>query len=404
LARTCTALLCAAALALGGCLSTRDPEESSRISGGTVTVYSSLPRHGASAPVAAAVAAGERLALADAGHRAGALRVRLRRLDSTDPGDRLWDPDRVSANAAQAADDETAIAYIGELDYGASAVSVPITNEAGILQVSPSDGLTSLTRTVPGRPRAGPERYYPTGERSFLRLVPNDLLQAEVLLEQIRARGARRLALVFDEEIYGRELAGELVARARRDGPEPVASEEYSQRVEDIPDIARSLAEAGPDAVAYAGVAGPGTGRLLAAIDLRMPGTPVFATSGMLARDPERPFPVAPATVEAYTPIRPATEIRPAARRILRRLRESEGDAVAIPEAVYGYQAMRLVLDAIARAGPDRQRVIRRALEVRERRSPLGHYGVRATGDVDGQRFALWTLRDGRFRFERMVE
>jgi branched-chain amino acid transport system substrate-binding protein len=158
LARTRTALLCAAALALGGCLSTREPEESSRISGGTVTVYSSLPRHGVSAPVAAAVAAGERLALADAGHRAGA-RVRLRRLDSTDPGDRLWDPDRVSANAEQAADDETAIAYIGELDYGASAVSVPITNDAGILQVSPSDGLTSLTRSVPGRRRAGPERY-----------------------------------------------------------------------------------------------------------------------------------------------------------------------------------------------------------------------------------------------------
>jgi branched-chain amino acid transport system substrate-binding protein len=159
LARTRTALLCAAALALGGCLSTGDPEEGSRISSGTVTVYSSLPRHGVSAPVAAAVAAGERLALADAGHRAGALRVRLRRLDSTDPGDRLWDPDRVSANAEQAADDETAIAYIGELDYGASAVSVPITNDAGILQVSPSDGLTSLTRSVPGRRRAGPERY-----------------------------------------------------------------------------------------------------------------------------------------------------------------------------------------------------------------------------------------------------
>ncbi|HEX2126026.1 MAG TPA: hypothetical protein VHF45_05635 [Thermoleophilaceae bacterium] len=41
---------------------------------------------------------------------------------------------------------------------------------------------------------------------------------------------------------------------------------------------------------------------------------------------------------------------------------------------------------------------------MRDRRSTLGDYGVRATGDVDGQRFALWTLRDGRLRFERMVE
>jgi branched-chain amino acid transport system substrate-binding protein len=171
-----TVLLCAAALALGGCLSGEDPDEGSRVVGDTVTVYSSLPRHGVSARAAAAVAAGQRLAYPDAGGRAGGLRVRLRMLDATDPDDWLWDPDRVSANAEEAADDDTAIAYIGELDYGASAVSIPLTNDAGILQVSPVDGLTSLTRTPPGRPRAGPERYYPTGVRSFLQLVPNDLL------------------------------------------------------------------------------------------------------------------------------------------------------------------------------------------------------------------------------------
>jgi hypothetical protein len=29
---------------------------------------------------------------------------------------------------------------------------------------------------------------------------------------------------------------------------------------------------------------------------------------------------------------------------------------------------------------------------------------MRASGDIDGGRFALWALRDGRFRFVRMVE
>jgi hypothetical protein len=181
-----------------------------------------------------------------------------------------------------------------------------------------------------------------------------------VLLEQIQARGARRLALVFDEEIYGRELAGELVARARRDGPAPVASEEYYQRVEDIPDIARSLSKAGPDAVAYAGVAGPGTGRLLAAIDLRMPGTPVFATSGMLARDPANPS---------------------AAAGVRARRRGAAGGGVRLRG-----HAPRAGRDR--RAGPDRQRVLRRALEVRERRSRSATTGCgrRATWTDSGLR------------------
>jgi branched-chain amino acid transport system substrate-binding protein len=388
--------------ALGGCLGRQDSrEESTRISGGTVSVYTSLPRHGVSRAAGAAVAAGQRLALADAGGRAGGLRVRLVGLDSTEAGDRLWDPGLVNANAERAADDDTTIAYLGELDYGASAVSVPITNDAGILQVSPGDGLTSLTLEPPGRPRAGPARYYPTGVRNFLRLVPNDLLQVETMLEQIRAEGGERLAVVFDSEIYGRELAAQIVARARRDGQEPVSSEEYSGRVEDIPDLARSLAEGNPDAVVFAGVADRGIGRLLAAIDAEMPGIPVFATSGMLVRD--RPIPAAPWLVEAYTPFRPAALLPRWGRRILRRVRQRDGVHVARPEAVYGYEAMRLVLNAIADAGPDRSRVIASALAIRRRGSPLGAYEVRATGDVDEDRFAIYTLLGGRFEFDRDV-
>jgi hypothetical protein len=44
------------------------------------------------------------------------------------------------------------------------------------------------------------------------------------VLEQVRAAGARRLAVVFDEDIYGREMAGGVVAGARRDAPEPVTT------------------------------------------------------------------------------------------------------------------------------------------------------------------------------------
>jgi branched-chain amino acid transport system substrate-binding protein len=402
LARKLSTLVCiAAAIALGGCLGRGPKDESSRIAGGTVTVYASLPRHGVSHAAGAAVEAGQRLALADARGRAGGLRVRLVTLDSTAPGDRLWDPGRVNANAERAVGDDTTIAYLGELDFGGSAVSLPITNDAGVLQLSAGDGLTSLTRQPPGRPRAGPARYYPTGTRNFLRLIPNDLLQAETLLEQARAAGAERLAVVYESQIYGRELAGQLLARARRDGPEPVGSEEYAGRVEDIPDLARSLAEERPDAVAYAGVAGPGTGRLLAAIDRELPGVPVLATSGMLVRD--RPVPAAPSRVEAFTPVRPASELPPAGRRLLRRLRRLEGRFVARPEAVYGYEAMRVVLDAIRHAGPDRRRVIAAALAVRTRRSPIGVYGVRATGDVDREAFALYAMDNGRFEFERIV-
>jgi branched-chain amino acid transport system substrate-binding protein len=391
------------ALATSGCLG--GEERSSRIQGDTVTIYSSLPRHGVSAAAARATAAGQQLALADAGGRAGDLEVRLVELDSSEPAERLWDPDVVSMNAKEAADDPRAIAYIGELDYGASAVSVPITNGAGLLQVSPLDGLTSLTRAPLGRPRAGPDRYYPEGGRSFVRLVPADELVAEALMSRVRETGADSVAVLYDGEIHSRELGGILQALARRDGPEPVEIEEYRGRVDEIPDVIRDIAEDRPELVLYAGIAGPGTGRILAQIDSLLPGVPVYSTTGLLARDPEVPIPAAPASVNSVTSILPESELPPPGRRLLDRLRETQGDDVARPEAVYGYEAMRLVLDAIRRAGPDRERVIEEALRIRERRrSPLGPYRMRATGEVETSSFALYSLRDGRFTFERMLE
>jgi branched-chain amino acid transport system substrate-binding protein len=391
------------ALALGGCLG--GEERSTRISGGEVTIYSSLPMHGLSAPAARATAAGLRLALEDAGGRAGGLDVKLVELDSAEPGERLWDPDVVSMNAQEAADDAQAIAYIGELDYGASAVSVPITNEAGVLQVSPADGLTSLTRTPLGRARAGPERYYPEDELSFVRLVPADELLAETLVARVRETGASTAAVLHDGEIHSRELGGILQALARRDGPEPVETKEYRGRVDEIPELVRDIAEDRPEVVLYAGIAGPGTGRILAGIDSALPRVPVYAISGLLARDPAAPIPAAPEDVEALGPIPPESELPAAGRRVLARLRETEGAAAARPEAVYGYESMRLVLDAIGAAGADRARVIDEALRIRERRgTPLGSYRVRATGEVETTRFALHVLREGGFTFERMLE
>jgi branched-chain amino acid transport system substrate-binding protein len=391
----------AVALALGGCLSS--DTRSSRVKGDTVVVYTSLPATGVSAPAARAVAAGQRLALKEAGGRARGLRVRLVNLNAARPSQGPWSPERVNANAERAAEDPKAIAYLGELSYGASAVSVPITNDAQLLQVSPTDTLTSLTRTPVGRPRAGPDRYYPSGKRSFARLVSNDDLLAETLLELAGEGGAQRMAVLFDGDIYSRELAGQLMTLGRRDGPQPVTGEEYRGRVEEIPDIVRHLAEARPEVVVYAGIANPGTGRLLAQIDQRLPGVPLYATSGLLDRDPSRVIAAAPAHVWALGPMPPLNRLPPQARRLSKRLSAAD-EVAARPEAVYGYEAMRVVLDAIHAAGPDRERVRRAGTRIRTRRSPLGRYALRATGDVDSERFALWALRDGRFEFVRMVE
>jgi Periplasmic binding protein len=333
--RRAAPLILLVALALPGC----GGEEPARISGRVATVYTSVPQHGVSVSAANDVLAGERRALAERHGRAGGLRIRLRELPATDERDHPWDPGLVAANAKRAADDPTAMAYLGELDYGATAVSLPITNKAGLLQVSPGDGLTSLLQRPPGRPRAGPERYYPTDRRSFVRIGPSDLDEARLLVDRLGELGARRVGVVFDREIYGRELAAQVTTLARDAGITPVAAEEYSGRVDDIPDIVRKLGEPEPDAVVLLSVAGRGTIPMLVSIGARLPGAPVLASSGILAL-PELAPPPEPEQLEAVGP--------------------------ALDPERAGHAAMALVLDAIDRGGRDRRRVIAAGLALGE--------------------------------------
>jgi branched-chain amino acid transport system substrate-binding protein len=318
----------------------------------------------------------------------------------------VWDPGRVNANADRATDDPTTIAYLGELDYGGSAVSLPATNGKRILQVSPEDGLTSLTATPPGRPRAGPERYYPSGVRTFLRLVPSDLLAVETMLAEARAAGARRLGIVVGEGIYAQEMAAEVAALARSHGPDPVVGEGLGRDPADVPALVRKLAAARPDAIVFAGVAGPSTRRLLAGLARALPAVPVIGAAGLLAASPTAAG--APDRVEALSGVRPGAAQPARGRRVLRALRALEGPAAARPGALYGYESVRIVLDAIERAGAggtaiDRVRVARAALEIRRRRSVIGAFQVRATGDVGQERFGRYRLLDGRFSYAGTV-
>jgi ABC-type branched-subunit amino acid transport system substrate-binding protein len=377
--RRATLLLLAVLAALAtGCGD--DAPESDRVSGATLTVYASLPGHGEEAAAGRAAEIGMRRALTDAGGRAGERRIRFVPLSSTRPEDETWDPGTVEANAERAVDDATTIAYLGELDQGGSAVSLPVTNRVGILQVALADGLTSFTRMPPGRPRAGPERYYPDGNRTFVRLVPPDVEVAREVVRSLRARGARRLAVVHGDGIADRELEAMVLAVIGAGLPRNVLRADAGDGdPEEAAELAEEVATARPDAILYAGPAGPAAAAELAALATRLPGVPVvggppLAQGGGFERVPEEAC--------ALTGVPRASRLPARGDGLLRRMRRAGGGPLGA-EALLGYEAMRLTLEAIDAGGPDRSRVVRAARRPGERDGALGTYVVTGRGDVE---------------------
>jgi branched-chain amino acid transport system substrate-binding protein len=400
------ALVCA--LVLSGCVGNDDKEASRRpIRGHVLTVYSSRPTEGPSAATGRAVAAGERQALADAGYRAGRYRIRLIELSASKPGGGNWDPGQVNENAQRAAHDRRAIAYLGELNLGASAVSVPVTNERGLLQVSPGDGLASLTEQPP-RSAAGPERYYPSGHRSFLRLVPDDEVQARLIVDRLSALGVERPGLIVGTGVYARELAAELVADARKHGIEPIATKDLRDDPDTVLDAVNELVNVPPamlpDAVVLALARDPYTPRMLAELGEQLPQAALITGSGVLVGEPLEVAGGGPSpALEAVAPQAP-----PGRSRVLARIASTQGPALATPEALWGYEAMIVALDAIDEAQSngrpaDRADVVRAALTPRVRKSPIGTYHVRRNGSVEGIPMALYRLEGDRFAAVRTL-
>ena len=376
------------------------------VAGDTLTVYASQPLEGRLSGQARDAVRAERLALAQAGGRAGRWRVRLVALNNADARTGDWDPGLVSANARRAAQDDTTIAYLGELDTGASAVSIPVLNETGILAISPTDTPAGFTRTrgvAPGEP----EKYYPTGERTFGRLVPPDDIQAQALVSAMQDRRVKRIFLVNDRGFYGRSLSLVVQRRAPAAGIETVKG-----RGADFDDIAtpttltREITATAADAVVYTGAPRAGVDAFFRALHAADPKLAIFGPGALVT--PAFAALLGPAgdRTTLTSPVLPL-QAQPAAARAFARDFRARYGSDPLPEAAYAYEAMSVLLASIRTAGDhgnDRGAVIEAFFATKDRQSVLGRYSIDSAGDTTTQVYASWRIRAGRLVFAGVLD
>ncbi len=306
-----------------------------------VAVYVSLPLTGPRAAEGRDAADGARLALEDAQGRAGSLAVRAHFLD--DARGRPWDPVVVGENARAAVQDHTTAAYIGELDSEPTRSSAPITNQAGIVQVSPGAGAVDLTAPAAGYPDS-PNRYRPSGNVSFARTVPSDELVVEAAAIWAAELGVTSAAATSDGTPFGNLAASEFRSAAADHGVAVSAGK---------PQGNIAVAPEGTERAVYE----PLTSRLT----IYGKGTRTLELSAQLDPKllPERDFET----------------------RFAGRFHRSPG-----PSAAYGYEAMALVLQGIHDAGTDassfRDNVREAVIGAHRDGTVLGSYSITSEGDT----------------------
>lgn len=363
-----------------------------------LTVYASMPLQGAARPQATAVLAGARLALQQAGGQAAGRPVRLVELDSSTAVAGTWTPERVYANARRASRDASAVAYLGEFNSGGSAVTVPVTNEAGLLVVSPSNTAVGLTTAGVGADPGEPEKYYPSGVRTFGRVIPSDHVHGRAAAAALQAAGAKRVLLIHDGTVYGKGLAWDAAVSARARGMRPTIRR-LARRARNRASLARAARSA--DGVFYGGLVASGVARLWNTLHRAKPSLPLLGAEGVALEDFTRDISRgARARTRLVVSTPEPAALGPAAAPVIAQLGGSPD-----PYALHGYEAMAVILDAITRGGGTREGTRAAFFATRDRASVLGTYSIDAHGDTSLTQVALYGVTaSGALRFDRVID
>jgi branched-chain amino acid transport system substrate-binding protein len=395
------AAVAAIALAAVGCSSSGSSKSSSSPSGGanTIDIYSSLPLQGSSSAQTNPMVNGIKLALAQAGGKAGQWTVNYQSLDDSTAAAGKWDPGQTAANARKVATDPKAVYYIGEFNSGASEVSIPILNQGGIPQVSPANTYVGLTTSLPGSAAGEPQKYYPTGTRTYLRIVPIDSIQAASGLIAMKEAGCTKVAVANDKSAYGAGLATLLELEKGYYGITITSNTGIDPTAPNFRSYASTIQGQGADCFYFAGIVANGAVQVTKDVNSAIPKAKIFGGDGVCTDS----YTAAskggvPASIDPLIQCTVATQnltAYPGGKTFLAAYQAKYGTANPDPYAIYGYEVMKLGLDTIAGLGAQgntKSAVLKALFATTTRSSVLGTYGFDKNGDTTLKSYGLYKV------------
>jgi branched-chain amino acid transport system substrate-binding protein len=217
-----------------------------------VKIISSVPMRGMT--VGQGMYNGADMAFAEVGYKAGKFTIEFIPKDDGD-ADGKWQKDLEQKIAEDAVADLDVVVYMGTYNSGAAKVSIPITNAAGLAQVSAANTWPGLTQVgyLPGEPGI----FYPTGKRTYFRTCPTDAMQGPAAALWMKELGAQNVYIVDDSDVYGKGVAGIVEKKANEIGLKVLARKSISGKVEELSKIAevvKDIKKQKPDFIYYGGI------------------------------------------------------------------------------------------------------------------------------------------------------
>ena len=300
-------------------------------------------------------------------------------------------------NAHEAVADADVIAYIGPFNSGAAESSILITNRGGLAQISPGNTAPALTKIgfYPGRPG----EFYPTGRRNYFRTCPTDDLQGPAAAVWARELGYRSVYVLDDGELYGAGIADLFEEKAVDLGLKVLGRETIDKRAEDFAAVLRRVAQADPDLVYFGGVTPNGAPLLVKQMrDMNIRAAFMIPDGAVDSEFIQKAGAASEGVLGTLVGVPPQALTGAGAEFYAAYLAEYGEEPE--PFAQFGYDAARVVLDAVGRAGVrDREAILDAIAATREYPGTGGSFSFDRNGDTTLTTISGNRVVNGKFEF-----
>jgi len=410
-------LLAATVLVLAACGSSSSSSSGGSSSGGSssggnaINIYSSLPLQGSAGGQSTAINNGAKLALKTAGGKVGKYTIKFVPLDDSTAAAGAADDTVTGQNARKAVQDPTAVGYIGEYNSGSSKVSLPILNKGGIAQVSPSNTNPGLTTNKPGSQPGEPDKFYPTGKRTYARVVPIDTVQGAALATVAKNDGCKAIHIWNTKTPYSDGLATNVALAAKKIGMTVEGNDGIDPKAPNYRSLAANIKA--PCFIFTGEIEANGV-QAVKDVGTSHPTEKIYGGDGVASNEFADPKKGLPANIASRTKLTIATldpKSFPAdGKKFISDYISTYHDKNPDPYAVYGGECMSLLLDSIKRAsnggtGPiSRESVVKAMLSTKNRQSLLGTYSIDPNGDTTLTDYGLYKIAGGQLKFDQVVK
>ena len=375
--------------------------------GNVIKIVSSMPRTGSARGQTDTIYNGIKMAIDEYGGEIAGMKIEYADWDDADASSQSWTPELEKANATKAIADPDVVAYIGPYNSGAAKVSMPLLNEEGLLQVSPAVTHTGLTKKVPGGDPTEPGVYRPSGKVTFGRVCPADDTQgplaADFLKDDLKAK---TVFILDDKELYGQGVAGLFERRCKEIGIEILGHESINVKQNEFGALMTTIKGKKPDAVYFGGTTQSKGGQLAKDMKNADLTCPLIVPDGcyelaFITSAGEENLKNCYVTMGGIDP----SKLTGAGAEFVKRYNEKfKKDPEAY--AVYGYEAAKVILEAIKTVGKkDRALILQTTLGTKNfDKGALGKWGFDENGDTTLQNMTISKVEGGKFKPVKIVE